>query len=302
MTFGGINPVKQQQKARTLALIGGSAFLLLILVVIACAFLNADTNASEKTPTIVETQEPEMVSVLVPVATIKSGAKLEPTMFSKEVRPKAGLSPTAIKDFEEIKGFYARSMIPAKVPLVRDFITLVRPTNELTTRIPEGYRAVTIRVDARSAVEGWAKPGARVDVVWTTTANGRQTLKVIVENAKVLSADSSVGQNTVENNKGPGIVAVPTTVTLLVTSKDSQKIQLASSTGSLSLSLRGDEDSGKGEVGGSVTVDDLLGVRRDIDPDEEGIEATVQVRGPDGKLEELILKDGKLRPRKKKVQ
>lgn len=198
-------------------------------------------------------EDVKMVDVLVPVKEIKAGTALTPNLFRIEKRPLVATSGRIVRSFEEIKGYYARSLIVPNQPLHRDYITSVRPTNVITASIPEGYRAVTIRVDARSSVEGFVRPGAKVDVVWTSRIRGKPGISVIVQNAKVLSAARST-----EASLKPG-QPIPSTVTLLVTAKDAAKIELATQTGKLSLQLRGDADPGRGSDVGTVTIDDLYG-------------------------------------------
>jgi pilus assembly protein CpaB len=227
--------------------------------------------------------------VLVPVREIEAGLALEPTMFRREPRPQVGVSPRVVRDFEEIQGLFARSLIVPGQPLHRDYITTVKPTNAITANIPEGHRAVTISVDARSSVEGWVRPGARVDVIWASSIRGRPGVTVIVQNALVLSA---------ERNPDPKVqpgAPVPNTVTLLVTADDAARINLAQTTGSLTLQLRGDNDPGKGRAGGSITVEDLYGGNSSTGP-THNCEGTVVLSGvkycvrPGGKLE--LAQDG----------
>jgi pilus assembly protein CpaB len=240
---------------------------------------------------VVEKQaEIKMVDVLVPLQKVDAGTPLEPAMFRREARPQVGVTSRVIKDFEEIKGTYARSLIVPGQPLYRDFITNVRPTNALTANIPEGYRAVTIRVDARSGVEGWARAGARVDVVWATRVRGQPGVNVIVQNARVLSAERDLDAATKPGQQ------VPSTVTLLVSAADANKIQLATTTGSISLSLRGDNDPGKGGNTNPITVDDLLGSSGQPAAQAAPCEGTVRMRGKDGKLEEFCMQGGKMVP------
>lgn len=287
--FGGFTPGRQNDRAKVLVLFG--VFAVLLFSAIAFLFLYK-TPAKEvtKVVTVEKQAEIKMVDVLVPVEKIDAGTPLEPAMFRREARPAIGVTSRVIKDFEEIKGNYSRSLIVSGQPLYRDFITNVRPTNALTANIPEGYRAVTIRVDARSSVEGWARPGARVDVVWASRINGQPGVTVIVQNAKVLSAEREI-----DTASKPG-APVPSTVTLLITQADANKIQLATTTGSLSLSLRGDNDPGKGIGGGStITINDLLGKQQEV-ARPNNADATVKIRGKDGKLEEFIWQGGKLVP------
>jgi pilus assembly protein CpaB len=193
-----------------------------------------------------------MVDVIVPLQEISSGTKLEARMFRSENRPQVGISERAVRSIEEVRGHFTRALILAGQPLARDVLTTVQPKNQLTANIPPGYRAVTIRVDARAAVEGFVRPGTNVDVVWASSFRGRPGVSVIVQNAKVLSAERSLDEHQVSQGG-----AVPSTVTLLVTAHDASKVHVGSNTGSLSLSLRGDDDSLTGFGAGTVTVEDL---------------------------------------------
>ena len=282
--FGTVSPVRSASRGNILLIIAG--VFILFMVVIGIVLL---TNRQTKAPTptvVVEKEAPvKMVPVLVPDVDIQMGTPLEPQMFKQAERPQVGVDPRTVRDFEEIKGHFARTLVIAGQPLHRDMITSVRPNNQLTANIPEGYRAVTIRVDVRTSVEGFAMPGARVDVNWISNIKGNPGVKVIVQNATVLSSERST-----DASGKPGTVT-PATVTLLVTAEDAALIQLASTTGSLSLSLRGDDDKGKGLGNDMATLQDLISWG-DAPNTEERKEGTVTIGGkkynvlPGGRLVE----------------
>lgn len=234
----------------------------------------------------------EMVKVLVPIQSIDSGAQLDAAMFRVEERPKVTVTDSSVQDFEIIQGKFARSLIVANQPLHLDYVTDQRPINQITALIPEGYRAVTIPVDVRTGIEGWARPGARVDVAWNTTIRGKPAVAIIVENAKVLSASRSTENSKQANTEAP----IPTELTLLVSIKDANKIILAQKSGSLALSLRGDSEPGKTEAGGAITVDDLLGTNRGIKARTVSNENIVRIKDNNGVYEEFALVNGRLTP------
>lgn len=237
---------------------------------------------------VIEKEAPiEMIDVLLPIQEIEQGKKLEPAMFRVEKRPKIAVSPSSIKSFEELKNQYARSIIPANNPLNREVMTPIRPANPVIASIPAGFRAVTISVNALSAVEGWASAGAVVDIQWINEMSGKRSANIIVQNAKILSAERQV-ENAQQPQQGQPI---PTTVTLLVNEKDAQKISLASTAGTIMLHLRGANDVGKGSTtDGPISLQDLTGRRID----GTGHEATVKIRQPDGSIKEIGIKDGKI--------
>ncbi len=105
----------------------------------------------------------------------------------------------------------------------------------LTTAIPSGMRAVSVKVNEVIGVSGFVLPGTRVDVIVTGSpdnSSSGEISKVVLENVEVLAA----GQNIERNAQGtPEKVQV---VTLLVTPEDSQKLALASSDARIQLALR----------------------------------------------------------------
>lgn len=252
--FGSVGGNRNSQKA-TIFVFAGVA-LVVICLTVALLTLYSGAQASSAKPAAAAVQEVEtikMIDVLVPNQDIDSGVALESRMFKREPRPQIGVSPRVVVDFEELKGQFARGLIIAGQPLHRDLITSVRPSSAITASIPEGYRAITISTDARSSVEGFVRPGSRVDVLWISTIRGAQGVTRIVQNARVLSAERQINPN-----QQPG-APVPSTVTLLVTADDAAKINLAMTSGSITLQLRGDSDVRAASSGASITISDLLG-------------------------------------------
>lgn len=289
--FGGAGGFGGQRLGQRNKLIVVFALSLVVVVcVVVILVISATGQASAPATVFVETKEeapPKMVEVLIPTQDIEAATPLEASMFRKEERPQINIAPRSVRDYEEIKGQYARSMILKDQPLHRDFITGVRPTNPLTPNIPDGYRAVTMNVNMQSVVEGWAQPGARVDVAWTTNIDGRPGIVVIVQNALVLSANRKVASNARADDP------VPTTITLLVTAEDAKKVQLATATGSLSLQLRGESDSGRTDAGSAISTRELLGMSRgDKDEAIRHCQGTVTL----GAQRYCVKEGGKLEP------
>lgn len=250
----------------------------------------ADSDKRDRV-VVVEKEAPvETIDVLVPVQEIEQGKKLEPQMFRVDKRPKVSVGQGAIRSFEEIKNQYSRSIIPANSPLSREFMTTIKPANRVISSIPAGSRAVTISVDALSAVEGWATPGALVDVQWIADIEGKRQAKIIVYNARVLSAERQVEGDPQQQQQG---APIPTTVTLVVTERDAQRISLASMTAGarLMLLLRGANDAGKGSASdGPLTLKDLT----DSPSSEKDYDGILRLKNPDGTVKEITIKSGKL--------
>lgn len=232
----------------------------------------------------------EATRVLLARASIEVGTRLTPELFVSEERPSLSLPAKVVRTFSEIEGHYAYSRISPGQLVLLPQVTPVRPINSVTASIPPGYRAVSITVDEKSGVEGWARPGAMVDVVWTSQIRNLPGATVIVQNAKVLSAERITDSRDMAEG-GPA----PSTVTLLVPSPDANKIQLGSTTGLLSLALRGDGDASANPVT-SMTTNDLL--NRSDEPLERVSYGTVSLRENNGEKKEFdVSRKGELVPR-----
>jgi pilus assembly protein CpaB len=122
--------------------------------------------------------------------------------------------------------------------------------------IPDGMRAVSVRVNEVIGVAGYVLPGTRVDVLATanpTNAPQDATSKVILSNVQVLTAGTRMEQ---DQEKGKPMSV--TVVTLLVYPEQSERLALASTEGKIQLALRNPLDTSAPETPGIKTAG-LLG-------------------------------------------
>ncbi|OVE80341.1 Flp pilus assembly protein CpaB [bacterium J17] len=241
--FGASNPARAYQTKMRWFI--ACLICLCVLLIVSVFLISRSPATANSVDTPAPTPPVEVaaptVKVLVAVKRIEEGAELREHMFDPRPWDPERLPAKAIlsKDMARVRGKFAKHMIAANLPILEDSITEVRPVSALN--IPPGYRAATIDVNNRSAVEGFAKPNTRVDVLWTYTGpDGRRKVSTIIRFAKVLSVG---GVTSVEKSKAQ--VSGNTNVTLLVTERDAKKIELARTIGSLSLSLVGDQESVK---------------------------------------------------------
>jgi pilus assembly protein CpaB len=114
--------------------------------------------------------------------------------------------------------------------------------------IPEGMRAVSVRVNEVVGVAGYVLPGTRVDVVCTqspSSSAGDMMSKVVLANVQVLTAGTRL-----EQDKEGGKPMQVTVVTLLVTPEQSERLALASTEGKIQLALRNPLDQGSPQTPG----------------------------------------------------
>ena len=118
--------------------------------------------------------------------------------------------------------------------------------------IPEGMRAVSVRVNEVVGVAGYVLPGNRVDVVATASPTDKQsdtTSKIVLTNVQVLTAGTRMEQGQ-DDNKPTQV----TVVTLLVNPEESERLALASTEGKIQLALRNPLDQGAPETPGIRTA------------------------------------------------
>jgi pilus assembly protein CpaB len=121
----------------------------------------------------------------------------------------------------------------------------------LTPAIPDGMRAVSVRVNDVVGVAGFVVPGTRVDVMTTLAGgSGGDTLtRVVVSDVQVLTAGTVYDQQ--KSREGQ---PVPTSVvTLLLTPSDAERVTLAAAEGQIMLTLRNPLDRKPTETNGVRT-------------------------------------------------
>ena len=205
------------------------------------------TQLEQKTKVVAEF---DTVSIPVPAKPVTAGMKGKDIAFKLVSFPKSQLPVGVITDISRITDQSATAPLPADLPLFEsNFSKNASFSNPVTERIPPGMRAMTIRVDATTAVEGWAGSGALVDILLVT----KDQTKVVAEKVRVLSAERSVAP--VEGSASPN---VPTTLTVLVSQEQCLAINTAIPMGKIAFALRSTQDEQHWDEG-VYTADRLKG-------------------------------------------
>lgn len=144
-------------------------------------------------------------------------------------------------DMNKLMGTVVRYPVTAGQPLTQGALVAPGDRGFLAAALGPGMRAVTINVSANTGVAGFVFPGDHVDLLLTQTVQvqgDNQTLKTtetILRNVRVLATDQSTDTK-IEDGKT--VVVSFRTVTLEVTPRIAEKIQVAQTIGTLSLALR----------------------------------------------------------------
>jgi len=181
--------------------------------------------------------------VVVAAVTLPLGARLEARQLRLIPWP-AGNTPAG--SFNRLEDCVGRALITQVVenePILSEKLAALASGAGLPAAIPEGMRAVSVRVDDVVSVAGFTMPGTMVDVLVTGdlgTGNGgggNSITRNILEDVRVLAAGQQIQQ---DKDGKPQTVAV---VTLLVDPEQANTLTMASTNGKIQLSLRNTIDS-----------------------------------------------------------
>ena len=191
-------------------------------------------SASQADPKPIVVAEFNTVELPVPAEPVAAGTRVKDIKFKTVAFPSHQVPPGALTSFDAVLEEVSIAALPANLPLFRENFSLSSAQgNPVIERIPQGMRAMTIRVDATSSVEGWAGSGSLVDVLLV----GKERSSVVAEKVRILSAERSV--NPVEGSSAPN---VPSTITLLVTQEQCLAINTAIPLGKIAFALRSTRD------------------------------------------------------------
>lgn len=198
-------------------------------------------------------QMPEGSEVLVAARSLPVGTIIDAEALRYQRWPEELVQPAYfIKgadgsvDPSALLGTVVRNEISAGQPLTQG--SLIKPGERgfLAAALGPGMRAVTVAVSNTSGVNGFVFPGDRVDMVLTQEVAGGgdgDPLKVsetVLRNVRVLAVDTRT--NSLDDTGKP-VVEVSSTVTLEATPRIAEKIAVAQTLGSISLSLRSIADN-----------------------------------------------------------
>ena len=212
-----------------LAVISGA-----IAVFLANAWLN---NQNQQAPVAAGTAPAVEISTIVVAATdLGYGVPLQRETLREIPWPKDSVPNGAFAKITDVMTGDRRVVltpISPNEPVLKWKISGPGARASLSAVASEGMRAVAVRVNDVVGVGGFVLPGDRIDLLYTRNSNKEQaeSTDILIQNVRVLAIDQDADQK----KDQPAVVKV---VTLEVNALDAQKIALAQSIGSLSLTLR----------------------------------------------------------------
>jgi pilus assembly protein CpaB len=174
--------------------------------------------------------------VIVAASNLSLGAALRAEDLRTIAWPSDSVPPGVFSKTDELVGRGLIQPVTQSEPFLPGKLAPVGAGSGLPPIIPEGMRALSVRVNDVIGVAGYVLPGTKVDVLVTvspTSQSTDMTSKVILTNVQVLAAGTRIERD-VEKDK-PISVSV---VTLLVDPLQSEALTLASTEGKIQLALR----------------------------------------------------------------
>jgi pilus assembly protein CpaB len=254
-------------KSKAITMIGIAAVFGAASIFAADYWIKSQAHTAEVAVAVAAPQV-QFRTIVVANAPLRFGMPLDRSQLSEIPWPQESLPEgafTKIDDLLNEGGRVVLSPVEANEPVLRSKLSGPNGRATLSNLLSPGMRAVTIKIDEIAGVGGFVTPGDRVDIVLTRdageivevsknaegAAGSTLTTEVVLENVKVLS----VGQGADERQTNPQVAS---SVTVEVSTAGAQKIALARSIGSLSLSLRASSETASTN-GGVTTISSFGG-------------------------------------------
>ncbi len=188
--------------------------------------------------------------VAVAKVAIPLGSKIIAEQIMVVQFPRESTPDGAFDSAEKLAGRVAVMNIAPREPITESRLAPEGTAAGLSAVIPEGYRAMTVKVNEAAGISGFIMPGTMVDVVVVIDpreGSGMQDpiSKIVLQNIKVLASGQNIDKP--ENEREANTVKA---VTLQVTPEQAEKLALAASEGKLQLMMRNQIDQGDEQTPG----------------------------------------------------
>jgi len=226
-------------RKRTLLFVFLAVFCTVGTVYIARTWLN-----HQQVQVVQETKpaQPEQIAVLVASHDLPTGSFLRPEDLRWQVWPEGQVADNYLiknKDSSDaLTGAVVRLRIAAGEPVTNNRVLKPGDRGFLAAVLNPGMRAISVSVTAVSGISGLVFPGDHVDLILShqIKEEGQNTTRFVSETVQSDLRILAIDQSTVDVDGKPTLAH---TVTFEVTPKQVEAIEVASTLGTLYLSLRG---------------------------------------------------------------
>ena len=201
--------------------------------------------------------------VFIATADIAPGMAISSQAVKAVTWPQAVIPPNCASSMQEIENRVVKMPIPQGNPVLFSMLAPDGTAAGLSGVLPDGKRALTVKVDEVSGVGGFIHPGDHVDVLvdLPLKETSEHFSKTILHDISVLTT-GQIWQSKGDDNK-PVLV---NTVTLELTPHESEVLNLASNQGTIRLALRNRNNKTVDQTEGVTTSFLLNGVANKKEP------------------------------------
>ncbi len=188
----------------------------------------------------------DLGNVVVAKKEIQLGEKITAEQLALAPIPNGSAPEGVFRKLDQVVGRVAVTPIGVRETITKMKLAPEGTDGGLSAVIPEGYRAMTVKVDDVVGVSGFIMPGSFVDVVAIVIPPSNQggdrqdaISKIVLQNIKVLASGPKI--DSPSDQREPSAVKA---VTLQVTPEQAEKLVLAANEGKLQLVMRkyGDQE------------------------------------------------------------
>jgi len=185
----------------------------------------------------------EMIEVVVTISEIPAHVKVTEEMLELKKIPTEAVHADTYTDIADVVGGTTTTELIAGEQVLTDRIVSDVGNSELSYRIPENMRAITVPSSEVNGVGGYIVSGDKLDILVSyVPSEGVQVVYTQLQNIEVLEIGANIA-TTAETQAG-----VPTSLTLLVTPAQAEVIAYANLSGSFHFTLRNPVDSAKQDL------------------------------------------------------
>lgn len=237
--------------------------------VAAFGLMNGMVNQKQETKTrevVIDSTE-----VMVAAKDIGLGEVVAEHHFTWQKWPKDGVRPGMITEarasqMSELAGSIARSPIIAGEPVTVQKLIKAGQGGVVAAILPSGMRAVSTRIEPRTAVGGLILPNDHVDVILIRSVRGRGgkdefVADTLFRNVRVLAIGQQI--EAASGKKAAEASGSTTTATLELTPRQAELLALANSMGEITMSLRSVADlnsEGQNQTGDALNREETNSV------------------------------------------
>ncbi len=199
------------------------------------------------------TPQLETETIVVATSAIKRGDTVSAENVKVVEWPKSNMPDGAFTTLETSIGTVARTPIFENDPITQHKVVDANSKSVLSMLIPDGRRAISIKVNEVTGISGFVAPSSRVDILVTVPEKDKDPARtrIVLQDVEVLAIAQAVEQR--ENKP-----VVVNTVTLNVLPTEAESLTLAANEGTLQLALRNDRDQARVFTAG-ISMDSLVG-------------------------------------------